>query len=51
MSLIGGLLGRVLDACVPQLDEVSGSMGAAAIGEFGVDVAGLHWDMTSCHCP
>ena len=40
-------LGRALDAIAPQLDEVIGSVGAAAISEFGVDVARLHWDMTS----
>lgn len=40
-------LGRALDAIAPQLDEITGSVGAAAISEFGVDVARLHWDMTS----
>ena len=40
-------LGRALDAIAPHLDEVIGSVGAAAISEFGVDVARLHWDMTS----
>jgi hypothetical protein len=40
-------IARALDAVAPQLDEVIGSVGAAAIGEFGVDVARLHWDMTS----
>ncbi|HET9968142.1 MAG TPA: IS1634 family transposase [Streptosporangiaceae bacterium] len=40
-------LGRALDAVAPHLDEVIGSVGAAAISEFGVDVARLHWDMTS----
>jgi hypothetical protein len=40
-------LGRALDAIAPHLDEVVGSAGAAAISEFGVDVARLHWDMTS----
>jgi hypothetical protein len=39
-------LGRALDAIAPHLDEVIGSVGAAAISEFGVDVARLHWDMT-----
>src|SRR6266446_6353187 len=39
--------GRALDAIAPHLDEVIGSAGAAAISEFGVDVARLHWDMTS----
>ena len=40
-------LGRALDAIAPHLDEVIGSVGAAAISEFGVDVTRLHWDMTS----
>jgi Domain of unknown function (DUF4277) len=40
-------LGRALDAIAPHLDEIIGSVGAAAISEFGVDVARLHWDMTS----
>jgi transposase len=40
-------LGRALDAIAPHLDEIIGSVAAAAIGEFGVDVARLHWDMTS----
>ena len=40
-------LGRALDAIAPRLDEVIGSVGAAAISEFGVDVARLHGDMTS----
>src|SRR6201981_2091568 len=40
-------LGRALDAIAPQLDAITGSVGAAAISEFGVDVARLHWDMTS----
>ena len=40
-------LGRALDAIAPHLDEITGSVGAAAISEFGVDVTRLHWDMTS----
>src|SRR3989442_1138608 len=40
-------LGRALDAIAPHLDEVIGSVGAAAISEVGGDVARLHWDMTS----
>ena len=38
---------RALDAVAPQLDAIIGGVGAAAITEFGVDVARLHWDMTS----
>src|SRR5260370_26806586 len=40
-------VGRALDAIAPHLDEIVGSVGARAIGEFGVDVSRLHWDMTS----
>ena len=39
-------LGRALDAIAPHLDEITGSIGEAAIREFGVDVERLHWDMT-----
>jgi hypothetical protein len=31
----------------PALDGIVGSVGAGAIAEFGIDVAHLHWDMTS----
>jgi Domain of unknown function (DUF4277) len=40
-------IARALDAVAPQLDAITGGIGAAAISEFGVDVARLHWDMTS----
>lgn len=40
-------LGRALDAIAPALDAIVGSIGARAITEFGIDVARLHWDMTS----
>ena len=40
-------LARALDAIAPELDRITGSVGAAAIAAFGVDVARLHWDMTS----
>ena len=40
-------IARALDAIAPQLDAIAGGVGAAAISEFGVDVARLHWDMTS----
>jgi hypothetical protein len=40
-------LGRALDAVAPQVDHIVGSIGAAAIDAFGIDVARLHWDMTS----
>lgn len=40
-------LGRALDALAGQVDQVVGSIGAKAIDAFGIDVARLHWDMTS----
>jgi len=40
-------IGRALDAVAPVLDGVVGSIGVLAIAEFGLDVARLHWDMTS----
>jgi hypothetical protein len=40
-------IGRALDAIAPHLDQIAGSVGVAAIEAFGIDVARLHWDMTS----
>jgi hypothetical protein len=40
-------IGRALDAIAPKLDAIVGSVGAQAIAAFGVEVARLHWDMTS----
>jgi transposase len=40
-------IGRALDALAPELEQVIGSVGARAIATFGVEVARLHWDMTS----
>jgi transposase len=40
-------IARALDALAPVLDQVTGSVGAAAIGSYGIDVSQLHWDMTS----
>ncbi|MEZ0028685.1 transposase, partial [Kitasatospora sp. MAP12-22] len=40
-------LARALDAIAPRLEEITGSVGAQAIAEFGIDVGQLHWDMTS----
>lgn len=40
-------IGRALDAIAPELDQIVGSVGARAIATFGIDVARLHWDMTS----
>ncbi len=40
-------IGRALDAVAPHLDGIVGSIGARAIASFGVDVARIHWDMTS----
>jgi hypothetical protein len=40
-------IGRALDAVASHLDGIVGSVGAQAIATFGVDVARIHWDMTS----
>jgi hypothetical protein len=40
-------IARALDAIAPELDRIVGSVGAQAIAAFGLDVARLHWDMTS----
>ncbi|WP_330433966.1 IS1634 family transposase [Streptomyces sp. NBC_00825] len=40
-------LARALDAIAPHLEHIAGTVGARAIGEFGIDVSRLHWDMTS----
>ncbi len=40
-------IGRALDAMAPHLDSIVCSIGAQAITVFGVDVARIHWDMTS----
>jgi transposase len=40
-------IGRALDAIAPRLDAIVGSVGARAIAAFGLEVARLHWDMTS----
>ena len=40
-------IARALDALAPVLEQVTGSVGAAAIGSYGIDVSQLHWDMTS----
>jgi transposase len=40
-------IARALDAIAPQLEEITGSVGAQTIAEFGIDTAQIHWDMTS----
>lgn len=40
-------VGRALDAVAPELEGIVGSIGARAIAAFGIEVARLHWDMTS----
>jgi len=40
-------LGRALDAIAPHVEQIVGTVGARAISEFGIDVARIHWDMTS----
>jgi hypothetical protein len=46
-SLNDDRIGRALDAVAPHLEAIIGSIGAQAIAQFGLDVARLHWDMTS----
>ena len=38
---------RALDAIAPHVQTITGSVGAAAIDAFGIDVTRIHWDMTS----
>jgi transposase len=40
-------IARALDAVAPQLEAITGGVGAAAVTEFGIDVSRLHWDLTS----
>jgi hypothetical protein len=40
-------IARALDALAPVLERVTGSVAAAAIAVYGVDVSQLYWDMTS----
>jgi transposase len=40
-------IARALDAIAPHVQTITGSVGAAAIGAFGIDVTRIHWDMTS----
>ncbi|OHV44491.1 IS1634 family transposase [Pseudofrankia sp. BMG5.36] len=40
-------IARALDALAEQADQVVGSIGAAAVAGFGLDVSQVHWDMTS----
>lgn len=40
-------IARALDAIAPHLEEITGSVGAQAITEFGIDTAQIHWDLTS----
>jgi hypothetical protein len=40
-------VGPALAAIADHLDHIVGSVGAAAIDAFGLDVTRMHWDMTS----
>jgi len=40
-------VGRALDALAPVCEAVVGSVGAAAIAAFDLDMSRCHWDMTS----
>jgi transposase len=46
-SLGDDRLARALDAVAENVDAIVGSVGAAAIEVFGIDVTRMHWDMTS----
>ena len=46
-SDVGLRLARALDAIAPQLERITGSVGAQAIAEFGIDVSQIHWDMVN----
>ena len=37
-------IARALDALAPVLEQVTGSVGAAAIGAYGIDIEQLHWE-------
>src|SRR5260221_8139599 len=40
-------IARALDALAPVLEQVTGSVGAAAISRLGIDLSQIHWGMTS----
>jgi transposase len=40
-------LGRCLDALALQIDRIQGEVTLAALREFALDLASLHWDLTS----
>jgi hypothetical protein len=40
-------LGRCLDALAPQIDAIQGAAVVAAVREFDLDLAQVHWDLTS----
>jgi hypothetical protein len=40
-------LGRCLDALAPQIDALQGEVLVAAVWQFDLDLAQLHWDLTS----
>jgi transposase len=46
-SLNDDRISRALDALAGSLDTVTGSVGLAAIDEFGLDATRAYWDMTS----
>ena len=48
-SLGDDRLGRALDTVAKHTDTIVGTVGAAAIDRFGIDVTRLHWDMTVRH--
>jgi uncharacterized protein DUF4277/DDE family transposase len=40
-------LGRCLDALAPSIDPIQGAVTLVAVREFDLDLAALHWDLTS----
>jgi hypothetical protein len=46
-ALNGDRVGPALAAIADRLDHIVGSVGAAAIDAYGLDVTRMHWDMTS----
>ena len=47
LALNDDKLGRTLDAIAPHLEEITSAAAVRAITAFGIDIAQLHWDMTS----
>jgi hypothetical protein len=44
-------IGRCLDALADKIDPIQGAVTVAAVREFDLDLAQLHWDLTSVVLP